>query len=459
MMRNRLIQWIVVLAAASPVTAAEPSLTSAASPERGYDLLLNKAYLPPDFHQATFDEVWKTWPEPLRSQAAKATPEQRRRLAYRRYGLVERPGDPRGRPLQYVVDDEGNWSMNCLACHQGQVAGQVIPGMPNSHFALETLTEEIRLTKLRLGRKLTRMDIGSLAMPLGTSNGTTNAVMFGVVLMNYRDADLNVFPNRPLPPLTHHDHDAPPWWNVRKKERLYADNFAPKGHRALMQFLLVRENGPEQFRQWEDDFRHIEAYIESLEAPRYPFAIDHLRAARGKQVFERACAECHGRYESNGQYPEKIVPLEVVATDPVRLAALSAKNREDYARSWFNGYGFNGYGEKPTLSEPDGYLAPPLDGVWATAPYFHNGSVPTLWHVLHPSERPLVWRRTLDGYDREKGGLEIEILQQMPDVKRPAERRTYFNTNVVGKSAAGHHFPDALTELERRAVLEYLKTL
>src|SRR3546814_17267558 len=41
-----------------------------------------------------------------------------------------------------------------------------------------------------------------------------------------------------------------------------------------------------------------------------------------------------------------------------------------------------------------GYLAPPLYGVWSTAPYFHNGSVPNLWEVLKPSERKPIWRRT-----------------------------------------------------------------
>jgi len=35
-------------------------------PERGYRLLLEKAYLPPDFHQEVFDDVWRQWPEPLR---------------------------------------------------------------------------------------------------------------------------------------------------------------------------------------------------------------------------------------------------------------------------------------------------------------------------------------------------------------------------------------------------------
>jgi hypothetical protein len=72
-----------------------------------------------------------------------------------------------------------------------------------------------------------------------------------------------------------------------------------------------------------------------------------------------------------------------------------------------------------------------------------------------------VWhRRSEDGYDRERVGLEIDVLDSVPaGVKTAAERREYFDTTKPGKSAAGHPFPDELTEDEKRAVLEYLKTL
>ncbi|MEX0585648.1 MAG: hypothetical protein WD176_03325, partial [Pirellulales bacterium] len=237
--------------------------------ERGYRLLSTKPYLSPDFDQETFDELWKTWEEPLRSQAEAATVEERRRLAFSRYGLTRPPAaasTPYDGPvaLQYVDDGQGNWVMNCFACHAGKVAGRSIPGLPNSLYALETLTAEVRTTKLRLQKKFSRMDAGSLFVPLGTTNGTTNAVIFGVALLAKRDADLNVRYDNPSPTLVHHDHDAPPWWHVKKKQNLYIDGFAPKGHRPLMQFLLVPQNGPDKFRQWEDDYRAIEAYIESL---------------------------------------------------------------------------------------------------------------------------------------------------------------------------------------------------
>src|SRR5262245_13127196 len=94
----------------APADAREPP-PDASSAERGYWLLVNKAYVTPDFDQETFDAVWKVWPEPLKSQAEKASADERRMLAFSRYGLTPRPDDP-AKPLQYVVE-QGVWTMNC----------------------------------------------------------------------------------------------------------------------------------------------------------------------------------------------------------------------------------------------------------------------------------------------------------------------------------------------------------
>ncbi len=421
------------------------------------ELLLTRNYLPPDFDQEVFDALWTTWPEPLRSRAEGATPEQRRRLAMERYGLDPHPDDP-SRSLQYVRGADGSWTMSCLACHQGQVAGRVIPGLPNSNYALETLTEEVRLVKVKQRKPFGHMDMGSLLLPLGTTNGTTNAVIFGVALMRHRDAELNIIQRPPRFDLVHHDMDAPAWWHYRRRTGIYADGFAPKGHRMLMQFLLVKENGPERFAEWEDEFGRIEQWIESLEPPRWPWAIDAALAERGREVFANHCASCHGTYGPDGNYPERMVALDEIGTDRVRFDSLTLKERGDLNESWFGNHGRD-IASLRNREPPTGYVAPPLDGVWATAPYFHNGSVPTLWHVLHPDERPSAWQRTRSGYDQAKVGLEIKTAAAPPAKLPSAERRTWFDTSKPGKSAAGHDFPDALDEAEKAAVLEYLKSL
>ena len=449
----RCILVAVILLPSAAAGAAEPTPA-----EHGYRLLVDKPYLPPDFDQQVFDEVWKQWPEPLRSEAEKASPDERRNMAFARYGLTPRPDDPT-RPLQYVVDEQGQWTMNCFACHGGTVpdgkgGSRVWPGAPNSRFALQTLTEETRLVKAELQKPLTRMDLGSVFVPLGATNGTTNAVMFGVVLMGFRDADLNFHADRPVPKMTHHDMDAPPWWHFKRKKMLYIDGFAEKGHRGLMQFMLVRQNGPEKFRAWEQEFRDVFAYISSIEPPKYQYLIDAPLAERGRTSFNRVCADCHGTYGPGGSYPEKRVPIVEVGTDRVRLSALTAAHRDAYGQSWFADYG-----RKANVSVPDGYIAPPLDGVWASGPYFHNGSLPTLWHVLHPDQRPLVWKRCGDDFDPARVGPRIETFAEVPGDLAGWQRREYFDTRAFGKSAAGHEFPSVLSEVEKAAVLEYLKTL
>jgi mono/diheme cytochrome c family protein len=448
----------LLLVGANPLFAeeADGDLTPAL---RGYRNLTQREYLPPDFDQETFDAAWKHWPEPLRAKAEQATLDERRKMSLERYGLSPRPDDPT-KPLQYVVDDDGNWTMNCFACHGGTVpdgkgGATVWPGAPNSRFALQSLTEETRLAKATLGKPFSRMDVGSVVVPLGSSNGTTNAVMFGVVLMAFRDADLNVDTRRPIPPLTNHDMDAPPWWHFQRKKQLYIDGFAEKGHRGLMQFMLVKQNGPEKFRLWENEFRDVFAYLSSIEPPKYPYPIDQPLAERGRIAFNRVCSECHGTYGAGGKYPEKLVSIDVVGTDRVRLEALAPEGRDAYGQSWFANFG-----RSHNVREPAGYVAPPLDGIWASAPYFHNGSVPTLWHVLHPSERPAVWRRQGDAYDTSRAGPRIETFDKLPpEITDASQKREYFNTRAFGKSAAGHEFPDELTEDEKAAVLEYLKTL
>ena len=474
---------LLALAATARLPAAERTASTAdirsdASPPptpRGLSLLLTQAYLPPDLDQQVFDELWTTWEEPTRSRAELAAVPERRRMTMERYGLTPHPDDP-SRTMQYVVDpSSGSWTMSCLACHQGQVDGRAIPGLPNSNYALETLTEEVRQVKVRQRKPFGHMDMGSLFLPLGTTNGTTNAVMFGVALMRHRDPDLSIVQRPPRFDLVHHDMDAPPWWHYRKRGSLYADGFAPKGHRMLMQFLLVKENGPEKFHAWEDEFRDIERWLESLEAPRWPWAVDAPLADKGWAIFMQHCADCHGTYQTAGAaagaeeetYPDRIVDIAEVGTDRVRLDSLTAKERGDLNNSWFGHRGADAEALRDRES-PAGYVAPPLDGVWASAPYFHNGSVPTLWHVLHPARRPAVWKRTATGYDQGRVGLEVAELEAMPQAQAAgqgggklssAERRRHFDTSRPGKSAKGHDFPDVLDEDEKTAVLEYLKTL
>src|SRR5690606_32455972 len=138
--------------------------------EPGYWHLLNNDYVPPQLDQEIFDNLWRTWEQPLKDEAEKASPAERRQMALLRYGLTEAPGREGGIPLQYADDGQGNWVLNCFSCHGGKVAGKVIPGLPNSHIALETLFQEIVEAKRALGHKIEAGEAGLLMVPLGKSH-------------------------------------------------------------------------------------------------------------------------------------------------------------------------------------------------------------------------------------------------------------------------------------------------
>ena len=112
-------------------------------------------------------------------------------------------------------------------------------------------------------------------------------------------------------------------------------------------------------------------------------------------------------------------------------------------------------GDHPARLEPfTGYIAPPLDGVWITAPYLHNASVPTLEAILNSKIRPAYWSRDFDHpqYDYEKLGWKFSTESK-------GGSKTVYDTTVPGYGNYGHYFGDVLSDAERKAVIEYLKTL
>jgi hypothetical protein len=110
------------------------------------------------------------------------------------------------------------------------------------------------------------------------------------------------------------------------------------------------------------------------------------------------------------------------------------------------------------------YVAPPLAGVWATAPYQHNGSVPTLWHLMHPDQRPA--RFYVGGHRIDfvrvgiAGEVESDGTMRYASDYRPWSTPRLFDTSEPGRSNRGHEtmFAD-LTEAQKTALLEYLKRL
>jgi hypothetical protein len=96
------------------------------------------------------------------------------------------------------------------------------------------------------------------------------------------------------------------------------------------------------------------------------------------------------------------------------------------------------------------YKARPLNGIWATAPYLHNGSVPTLWDLLNPTkDRPQVFYVGSREFDPQKVGL---VTKEAPGTFR-------FDTSPQGNWRNGHEFGTALPANDKKDLLEFLKTL
>jgi cytochrome c5 len=120
---------------------------------------------------------------------------------------------------------------------------------------------------------------------------------------------------------------------------------------------------------------------------------------------------------------------------------------------------WNGY-RVPGAAANLGYRPRPLNGIWATPPYLHNGAVPTLYDLLSPrEERPTVFYTGSREYD----------LDRIGHTTRRFRGGFRYDTRVEGNSNDGHLFQAGgpgngvigplLTPDDRRAIIEYLKTL
>lgn len=100
-----------------------------------------------------------------------------------------------------------------------------------------------------------------------------------------------------------------------------------------------------------------------------------------------------------------------------------------------------------------GYQSPPLDGLWLRAPYLHHGAVPNLRELLEPEEkRSKVFYRGYDVYDPVNVGFQTSG----PEAERFGWK---LDTSERGNGNQGHIYGSGLKEEEKRAILEYLKTL
>jgi mono/diheme cytochrome c family protein len=393
-----------------------------------------------------------------------------------------------------TVDGAEVMNQNCLLCHAGYFNGTLIEGLGDSTRdftgagpgasrgpSLRTFALLLGATPAELANLDKVLAVDKAVTPRGGMQtvGTNPADAIAVVLGEHKNFETLGWSEQPLRhavflnddgterPNAMFTADPPPWWRVHKKNALFYNGMqrgAARGTMAAASGFCV--DSKQEFDRIDVLFRDIHAYVESLRAPLYPFPIDAALAASGKPVFEQRCAGCHGTYDDDPRadeldtYPNLLIPLAAVQTDPV-----IAEIGRVHAIGAFDDYNASILGSVTPL-EPakpfPGYTPAPLDGIWATAPYLHNGSVPTLEAVLDSSRRPKYWKRV----DYDSTHFEQDTLG-FPYVELPygqseapaAERKFIYDTTVWSQTNGGHTFGDALSAEERRALLEYLKTL
>jgi len=422
-------------------------------PELGYEILVNRGYV--------------SCGVPFDAYAARAPEERDAAALPGRLGRnAELPYD-----LNATVDDNGVELVvsNCLVCHGGHFDGELVIGLGNAFAdfssnpmrAIESVGLLVEDGAPAAAWQRWADRIAAIAPYMVTDTvGVNPAPNLTMALMAHRDPEtlrwfespqLTPPPREPLPTAV------PPWWRMQKKNAMFYHG-GGRGDQVPYMMLksLVCTDELEEARIIDGWFTHVRAYIATLQPPDWPYAIDASLAAAGKPVFEQNCVACHGSYEDDWTYPNLLIGLEQVGTDSAY--ALQAIEAERFIR-WFNG---SFYGKDAQAQPGPGYVAPPLDAVWATAPYLHNDSVPSIAALLDSRLRPTYWRHLAQSkeYDVDALGWHHEVLDYGKEGAADAEEaRSIYDTTRLGYGNAGHTFGDALSDAERRALIEYLKTL
>jgi len=245
-----------------------------------------------------------------------------------------------------------------------------------------------------------------------------------------------------------------------------------------------------------DNIVSIHRSLTKLQSPPWPEnilgRIDPVKAQQGEALFQQMCAGCHQpidrrthaplRDVAEGKSPEiaiTTVPLDKVGTDPrqatnfasrvVTLEKINGPPQIAYLEAakavtsrivdqWAQQSTANAQAEKEIdagrandFRGTRAYRARPLNGIWAMAPYLHNGSVPSLYELLLPAAQ-----RTRIFY---VGSWEFDPQQVGVISSSPFAGAFMFDTRLPGNSNAGHDYGTNISEADRLALIEFLKKL
>lgn len=196
-----------------------------------------------------------------------------------------------------------------------------------------------------------------------------------------------------------------------------------------------------------DGINRIAAWtLTELHPPSFPQQrIDAELAGQGELVFQIHCAACHA---PGGEYVGQVTDISEIGTDRERLDSFTEElvtilNMTGEGKEW----------EYSHFKKTNGYANMLLDGIWLRGPYLHNGSVPTLHDLMSaPEDRPDTFYTGIDLYDFEG----IGYISSGAYAENNGE---LFDTRLRGNGNYGHEYGLGLTEAEKTALIEFLKTL
>ena len=202
-----------------------------------------------------------------------------------------------------------------------------------------------------------------------------------------------------------------------------------------------------------DNLQRVRDWIWTLKPPVYPYRIDAPLASRGAPIYQRLCTNCHGDHRFRdgtiaGSRVGQVEAIDVIGTDPYRLNSYTPA----FASNQYSLYPDSRY-RFSHFRKTNGYANHPLDAIWLRAPYLHNGSVPTMRDLLDaPESRPQAFYRGYDVYDQVKLGFVSDVAEA------DGQAFSRYDTSVPGNANTGHVYGTTLSDDDKRAVVEYLKT-
>ncbi|HEY0433505.1 MAG TPA: hypothetical protein VGC95_06510, partial [Chitinophagaceae bacterium] len=259
---------------------------------------------------------------------------------------------------------------NCFQCHAEMFNGQLVPGLGNS-IGDFTKQKNVRsnakllLSYLRLNPKKyeAAREALTVAKEIGDDFypeivGANPADRLTALLVSHRDPVTLAWNDRSSVDLPDEviPSDVPAWWLLKKKNAMFYNGFGRGDFgKFLMGSSLLTITDTVHAAAVDAHMPDVLAYIYSLQAPKYPKAVDQSLASKGKVIFENTCSSCHGTYGNAGQYPNLLIPESIIGTD-------SLLNKTNYQYSnlidWYNQSWFSKGDHRATLTPFNGFIAP-----------------------------------------------------------------------------------------------------